>query len=654
MKAYKKILIFILCTIFVSNSFGVTYNATVAKDGTGNYTTVQAAFNAAPSNSTTRWVIYIKNGTYKEMLSLASGKNNITIYGESKTGVILTYDNYSGKINSSTGVAYSTSTSASTYIYGTDFYAYNISFQNSAGAVGQALAIYVKGDRAVFNNCQFLGNQDTYYGHNARNYFYNCYFEGTTDFIFGSSIAWYESCQIYCKGGTSITAASTEPYVPFGYVFNKCTITGAGTATTDLGRPWQPYASVAYINSSLSGVIKLTGWNDWGNTANDATARFGEYNNTGAGSSMTSRPSWVKRITASEAASYTVLNVMKGTYASPQVIDNWNPQTVIDQTNGTAATLTKHGSGSSSQTITLGTALTSFYYTWANATGVTVTGLPAGVTATISSPNVTISGTPTVAGTFTYTITTTGGSPNVSVSGTITVNSSTTSTLIYQGENAVINTGVTETKNAGYTGTGYANPDNAIGTYVEFTVTTSTAGTFSIFFRYASVGDRPADIYVNGTKVISALAFPTTVAWTTWSTTAAQNVTLLNGVNTIRVTATTAGGPANLDYLQVTGSGTLKSADVNDFSVSLSDREIKLYPNPVTNSINISGNLKAKGNVTVRIYNQLGSLVDSKNFGIIEKGNFNVSIPASNINSGIYILKVQMNAEIITLPFVKK
>jgi hypothetical protein len=320
--------------------------------------------------------------------------------------------------------------------------------------------------------------------------------------------------------------------------------------------------------------------------------------------------------------------------------------------NGSAAaTLTKHGTGSSSQSVAVGTAITSFYYTWANATGATVTGLPAGVTATISSPNVTITGTPTVAGTYTYTITTTGGSPNASVSGTITVTSSTTSTLIYQGENAVINTGVTETKNAGYTGTGYANADNAIGTYVEFTVT-STAGSFSIFFRYASVGDRPADIYVNGTKVISALAFPTTAAWTTWSTTATQNVTLLNGVNTIRVKATTAGGPANLDYLQVTGNGTLKSADVENILASM--KEIELYPNPVTNAINLSGNLPAKGNVSIYIYNQLGSLVDSKDFGIIESGTFNVSYTVNKVKPGLYILKVQMNGDIKTISFVKK
>ncbi len=309
-----------------------SYNAIVAKDGSGNYSTVQAAFDAAPSNGSARWVIYVKNGTYKEMLSLASGKNNITIIGQSNTGTILTYDNYASKINPSTGAEYGTSGSASTFIYGSGFYACNVTFQNSAGTVGQALAINVRGDKAVFKNCRFVGNQDTFYGHNCRQYFYDCYFEGTTDFIFGPSIAFFESCRIYTKGGSAITAASTESYVPYGYVFNRCTVTGTGTSITDLGRPWRPYASVAFMNSSLSSAIKPTGWNDWGDSANQATARFAEYANTGDGSNMSGRPAWIKRLSASEASNYNVSNVLKGTYASPQVIDNWNPQTVIDQT----------------------------------------------------------------------------------------------------------------------------------------------------------------------------------------------------------------------------------------------------------------------------------------------------------------------------------
>jgi pectate lyase len=269
--------------------------------------------------------------------------------------------------------------------------------------------------------------------------------------------------------------------------------------------------------------------------------------------------------------------------------------------------------------------------------------------ATVSSSGLV---TGVAAGTATITVKTTDG--NKTATSAITVNNNSTVTLVYQGENAVINTGVTETKNAGYTGTGYANTDNATGKYVEWTVTTSVAGSFSILFRYASVGDRPADIYVNGTKVISALAFPTTTVWTTWTNTATKTVNLINGVNKIRVTATTSGGCANLDYLQVTGSGTLKSSNVTNVAYSSTKKEIELYPNPVVNVINISGSLKDKGNVTANVYNQLGRLVASKNFGVIESGTLNLSFPADNVKPGLYILKVKMNGEVKTIPFIKK
>lgn len=312
-----------------------SYDVVVAKDGSGNYTTVQAAFNAAPSNRNSRWVIYVKNGRYKEMLELAKGKDNITLIGQSNTGVILTNNKYVTTIDPSTGKELGSGGSASTYIHGSGFYANNVTFENSAGTAAQALAVYVSGDKTVFKNCRFVGNQDTFYAGRCRLYFYNCYLEGTTDFIYGPSIAFFEGCQIYAKGGSAITAASTESYVPYGYVFNRCRVTGSGTAITDLGRPWRPwrpYASVTFMNSYMSDVIRSNGWNNWGNADNEKTARYAEYNNTGAGSDMSGRPNWIKRLTAAEAADYNVLNIMKSTNASPQVIDNWNPNTVISQT----------------------------------------------------------------------------------------------------------------------------------------------------------------------------------------------------------------------------------------------------------------------------------------------------------------------------------
>lgn len=310
----------------------VSYNITVAKDGSGNYSTVQAAFNAVPNNSSSRTNIYIKNGTYKEVLTLESTKKNVTIVGESLAGVKLTYNNYASKINPATGTAYGTGGSSSTFIKAEGFYAVNITFENSSGPVGQALAISVTGDKAVFNNCRFLGRQDTYYGGNARQYLKSCYLEGTTDFIFGASVAVFESCKLYSYGGSAITAASTESYMPFGLVFLKCNISGAAGAHTDLGRPWRPYAAVAYLNTSMSSVVNATAWNNWGNTANEATARFGEYRNNGDGATITSRPAWIDRLTDAQAQTYTVLNILKTKYTNPTTVDNWNPNTVISST----------------------------------------------------------------------------------------------------------------------------------------------------------------------------------------------------------------------------------------------------------------------------------------------------------------------------------
>jgi pectin methylesterase-like acyl-CoA thioesterase len=422
----QNFLLLTFLTFFSIQLKAQTYNIVVAKDGTGNYTTVQAAVNASPSNSSTRTTIYIKNGTYYEVITVPSNKTNLTFIGQSSTGTILTYNNYAAKINPATGAAYGTSNSASTFINGAGFYALNLTFANSSGPVGQAVAVRSTADKAVFKNCRFLGDQDTYYPHSGRSYHENCYFEGTTDFIFGGAIAYFQNCQLYTKGGSSLTAANTASYLAYGYVFNNCQITGSGSNITDLGRPWGGYASVTFMNTSITNAIKAVGWNDWGNSANQTTARFSEYNNSGAGYVPASRVSWSKILTAAQAASYTKLNVLKATNANPQVTDNWNPDTIINSVS-TAATLTKHGAGGSSQSVAINTAITGFYYSWENATTVTVSGLPSGISAAIdnAAKTITFSGKPTVSGTFNYTITTVGGTTNTTKSGTFTVTAST-------------------------------------------------------------------------------------------------------------------------------------------------------------------------------------------------------------------------------------
>jgi pectinesterase len=324
--------IFLLLQILLLSSADLMaqYDIVVAKDGSGNYSTVQAAVNAAPTNSSSRTTIYIKSGTYYEVITVPSNKTNLTFIGQSKTGTVLTYNNYSSKINPATGAGYGTSGSASVFINGAGFFAYNLTFSNTSGPVGQAVAVRTTADKAVFKDCRFLGDQDTYYAHSGRAYHENCYFEGTTDFIFGGTIAFFENCQLYTKGGTSLTAANHGSNIAYGYVFNNCQITGAGSGITDLGRPWGGYASVTFMNTSMTNCIKAAGWNDWGNAANQSTARFNEYNNSGAGYTPSSRVSWSHILSSSQASSYNKLNVLKATNASTQVTDNWDPTSTLN------------------------------------------------------------------------------------------------------------------------------------------------------------------------------------------------------------------------------------------------------------------------------------------------------------------------------------
>ena len=148
-----------------------------------------------------------------------------------------------------------------------DFYAENLTIENSAGPVGQALALYVKGDRCVFRNCRILGNQDTLYtdGLNSRQYFEGCYISGTTDFIFGPATVLFNNCTIHSLRDSYITAASTPQGKPFGYVFMNCKITAAPEAKkVYLGRPWRDYARIVFfeLRTWYSGIVPA-GWSNW-------------------------------------------------------------------------------------------------------------------------------------------------------------------------------------------------------------------------------------------------------------------------------------------------------------------------------------------------------------------------------------------------------
>ena len=309
----------IFLVLFWGVSFSGTaqqYDFVVAQDGSGDYKTVQEAIDAVPDFRKNRTHIFIKKGTYKEKLVLPGSKINVTFIGEDVAQTVLTFDDYASKLNRF-GEEMGTTGSASFFVFADDFQAKNITFQNAAGAVGQAVAIWIKGDRVYFENCRFLGFQDTLYtfGEDSRLYFKNCYIEGTVDFIFGPSVAVFEDCTIHCKGKGYITAASTLQWRPFGYVFLNCKITGEGDETHFLGRPWRPFSRVVFIQSDLGSSIKPAGWDNWRNPANEKTAFYAEYNNTGSGSNTENRVTWSKQLTDEQAKEYTIEKIFR----------DWNP-----------------------------------------------------------------------------------------------------------------------------------------------------------------------------------------------------------------------------------------------------------------------------------------------------------------------------------------
>ena len=323
------------------------YDLTVAKDGTGNYTTVQAAIDAAPTGRTTPFTIFIKNGRYKEVVTVASSKPFIQLVGESVGSTVITFSNSAGTLVN--GVPLGTQNSASVTINAADFSALNLTFENAFGessSGGQAVAVLVNADRAAFRNCRFLGNQDTLYVKGSgtpRQYFLNCYIEGNTDFIFGSAVALFESCNIYAKNKTTtstsyIAVPSTPAGQAFGLVFRNCNVTGhsvAGGTSYDLGRPWQANPKAAFLNCYLATPLLLAeGWSPT-SSAGSATIRdayFVEYQNTHfngkavnvsarvlSGQGLTpAQPS--SQLTATEAATYTKANILGG----------WDPCPLID------------------------------------------------------------------------------------------------------------------------------------------------------------------------------------------------------------------------------------------------------------------------------------------------------------------------------------
>jgi len=294
------------------------YDYVVAKDGSGDFTTIQSAIEACKAFPEDRISIFIKNGVYHEKVFIPSWNNKISLIGESKDSTIISYDDYFKKIDKGRNSTFYTST---LLVQGNDFHAENLTIENTSGTVGQAVALSVEADRCSFSNCKFLGNQDTVYlaGENDRQYFESCYIEGTTDFIFGEATALFEKCTIKCKADSYITAASTPEGVAYGFVFKNCTIEAApGVKNVSLGRPWRKYANVVYINCQMGDFIKPEGWSNWQGTDSFKTAYYAESNSSGAGANKNKRVSWSHQLTQRQVENYAMKNIFSG-------IKSWDP-----------------------------------------------------------------------------------------------------------------------------------------------------------------------------------------------------------------------------------------------------------------------------------------------------------------------------------------
>ena len=275
----------------------------VSRDGTGNFRTLQEAIESARAFMDYTVTIYVKNGVYKEKVIVPSWVENIDIIGEDRDKTIITYDDHANINKMGTFRTYTVN------VEGSDITFKNLTIENNAAQLGQAVALHTEGDRLKFINCRILGNQDTIYtgAKFTRLYFKDCYIDGTTDFIFGPSTALFEDCIIHSKRNSYVTAASTPKEAKYGYVFKHCKLTAEpGVDKVYLGRPWRPYAYTLFIECELGKHIVLAGWHNWGKQSNEETARYMEYKNTGEGANASERVAWSKQLTKKEAEAVTV------------------------------------------------------------------------------------------------------------------------------------------------------------------------------------------------------------------------------------------------------------------------------------------------------------------------------------------------------------
>ena len=286
----------------------------VARDGTGQFRTVSEAIEVCRAFMDYHKVIFIKKGTYKEKLIIPQWLQHIELCGEDRDQTIITWDDHANINKMGTFRTYTLK------VEGNAITLKNLTIENNAARLGQAVALHTEGDMLTFIGCRFLGHQDTIYTGTAhtRLYFKDCYIEGTTDFIFGPSTAWFEHCDIFCKLNSYITAASTPRDAQYGYIFNHCQVRCAeGVDKVYLGRPWRDYGYTLFMHCDLPRQIRPEGWHHW-QKEREQTARYMEYNNHGEGADASRRVRWSRQLSKKEAERITPQEVFR-------IQSSWTP-----------------------------------------------------------------------------------------------------------------------------------------------------------------------------------------------------------------------------------------------------------------------------------------------------------------------------------------
>ncbi|XP_068638412.1 pectinesterase-like [Aristolochia californica] len=295
----------------------VKADTVVAKNGSGKYRTVQEAVNHAPKiNGSSRHVIYIKSGRYKENVVVGPQKRNLTFTGDGKGKTILSSNQSGGKLISSSG---------SLVVQGNGFLAIGITFENTAASDAPAVAMMCSSDRSAFFQCEFRGFQDTLYAKINRQFYKQCDIYGTIDFIFGDAAAVFQDCNIRVRkprgNHTNVITAQgkSSRNTKTGTVLHHCNIIAAeylGNVKTYLGRPWKQFSTTVVMQCSIDKLVDPSGWLEWfGHPEYKQTATYREFGNQGHGADTRRRVAWpgYKVIKARvEAEQYTVAAFIDG------------------------------------------------------------------------------------------------------------------------------------------------------------------------------------------------------------------------------------------------------------------------------------------------------------------------------------------------------